>query len=91
MKEVEIVKIKPTSMAFIVSAFYFFAGLITALISLIISFGTSTYYDTVSIIRTTLYPLILFPIVGFIAGILFSFVYNFIAKRTAGIRLVIKN
>ena len=91
MKEIEIIKIKPANLAFIVSAFYFFGGILTALISLTLTLGSSPYYYGVPyIIRTLIYFLILFPVVGFILGFLFAFIYNFVAKYTGGIKVMIK-
>jgi hypothetical protein len=91
MKEIEIIKIKPANLAFIVSAFYFFGGILTALISLTLTLGSSPYYYGVPyIIRTLIYFLILFPVVGFILGFLFAFIYNFVAKYTGGIKVMIR-
>jgi hypothetical protein len=91
MKEIEIIKIKPANLAFIVSAFYFFGGILTALVSVALTLSSSPYYYGVSyIIRTVIYFTILFPVVGFVLGFLFAFVYNFVAKYTGGIKVMIR-
>jgi small-conductance mechanosensitive channel len=90
MREIEISKIKPTNLAFIVSAFYFFIGVLTAIFSTALSNDMPPYRPLGSIIVSTLVTIIIFPIIGWICGFLFATVYNLIVKWLGGLRVTVK-
>lgn len=90
-KGIEIIKIKPSVLAFITSAFYFFVGILTAVIRLLLMSDELMYIKTSQVVGMFLYHLLLFPVIGFVCGLLFAFVYNLIARWFGGIKVVIKD
>lgn len=90
MREIEIFRIKPSALAFIVSAFYFFIGILTAVIRLTFMSNELIYFEESHIIGIVLYHLILFPVIGFVCGLFFAFIYNLLTRWLGGIKITIK-
>ena len=90
MKDIEIKRIKPGIMSFIMSIFFLFIGIIFFLFIVTMTLRDEPIINYGIIIVSALFYLISLPLAGGILGLLFSFVYNFIAKRFSGIRMTIE-
>ncbi|MEO0189989.1 MAG: hypothetical protein ABIL18_03310 [candidate division WOR-3 bacterium] len=90
MREIEIIKIKPSVLAFITSAFYFFIGILTAVVRLALMSNELIYLKAEHVSGLILYHLLLFPVIGFVCGLLFALIYNLLARWVGGIKITIK-
>jgi hypothetical protein len=89
-KEIEISEIEPTNLALIVSAFYFFIGVLSAIFSTVLSNNVPPYRSLGSVITSIIVIIVIFPVIGWVCGFLFAIVYNLIAKRLGGIKTKVK-